>query len=380
MDIAFVSTYNARNVINWSGLGYYISRSLEDNGNNLQYVGELPNSINVFNFLKKAFYSKILNKKFDLERTVARAKGYSENVANRLKGANFDCVFSPGTIPIAFLKTDRPKVSYTDATFACMLNYYEPASMWSPDMIRQGHEIEKQALESSALAIYSSDWAAESAIQFYGISPTKVKVVPFGANFNEEYSELEVKDFIAKRNDQTLKILFNGVNYIRKGGDLVVAAVQELQSRGLKVELHFAGLKELPFDKVPDFVVNHGFLKKAIPAERTILEDLYKTSHFLFLPSIAEAFGCVFCEASSFGMPSISRKTGGVPTAIHNGVNGFTLDNSASVHDYADLIYKYFTDKDKYTSLAMSSFHEYKKRLNWKVAGESITTLIKELG
>lgn len=247
-------------------------------------------------------------------------------------------------------------------------------------MIRQGHEIEKQALESSALAVYSSDWAAESAIQYYGISPSKVKVVPFGANFNEEYSESEVKDFIAKRDDKTLKILFNGVNYVRKGGDLVVAAVKELQNRGLKVELHLAGLKELPFDNVPDFVVNHGFLKKAIPAERTILEDLYKTSHFLFLPSIAEAFGCVFCEASSFGMPSISRKTGGVPTAIHDGVNGFTLDNSASINDYADLIYKNFTDKDKYNSLAMSSYQEYKSRLNWNVAGESITTLINELG
>ena len=35
MNIAFVSTYDARNIRNWSGLGYYISKSLEDNNNNL---------------------------------------------------------------------------------------------------------------------------------------------------------------------------------------------------------------------------------------------------------------------------------------------------------------------------------------------------------
>ncbi|MEO5998467.1 MAG: glycosyltransferase family 4 protein [Chitinophagaceae bacterium] len=379
MNIAFVSTYDAHNVSNWSGLGYYISKSLEDNGNNLQYLGNLPRKITLMNFLKKVYYTKIQGKQFLLERTVAMSKGYSAVVANRLSTTKADCVFSPGTLPVAYLKTDLPKVIFTDATFACLLNYYEPSSGLSSDLIRQGHEIEKQCLESCSLAIYSSEWAAQSAIQYYGISPSKVKVVPFGANFNEEYSEAEVHDFVLKRDNHVLKILFNGVNFKRKGGELVFAAVKEMEKRGMKVELHMVGIPVLPIKEVPHFVVNHGFLNKAVLEERALLKSLYQTCHFLFLPSKAEAFGCVFCEASSYGMPSITRETGGVSSAITNGVNGFVLGESATTNDYVDLICNYFLDRRKYNDLAFSSFNEYKSRLNWKSTGASLIELIKQL-
>jgi glycosyltransferase involved in cell wall biosynthesis len=110
-----------------------------------------------------------------------------------------------------------------------------------------------------------------------------------------------------------------------------------------------------------------------------VLEDLYKSCHFLFLPSRAEAFGCVFCEASSFGMPSLSRRTGGVPTAIKQGMNGFILDTNASVSDYVDIIINNFLDKTRYKQLSVSSFLEYKNRLNWQVAGDSLTSYIRQL-
>lgn len=379
MNIAFVSTYDARNVSNWSGLGYYISKSLEDNGNNLKYIGDLGRNVTIKNFLKKIYFTRIQHKKFALERTIAMAKGYSDVVSASLSNKKYDCVFSPGSIPVAYLKTDLPKVIFTDATFACMLNYYEPVSLWSADMIRQGHEIEKHALDSCTLAVYSSEWAAESAVQYYGADPSKVKVVPFGANLHKEYSEAEVRDFVFKKDNQVLKMLFNGVDFLRKGGDLVILAAKELQNRGIKVELHFVGIPNLPIDNQYDFITNHGYLKKAVPEERNILEILYETCHFLFLPSRAEAFGCVFCEASSVGMPSISRKTGGVPTAIRNGINGFALDPSATVNDYVDLISSYFINKEKYIDLSLSSFQEYRTRLNWKIAGESLTQLIEQL-
>jgi glycosyltransferase involved in cell wall biosynthesis len=379
MNIAFVSTYNAGNVSNWSGLGYYISKSLEDNGNKLNYIGDLHRNVTIVNFLKKVYYTRYLNKKFSLERTVAMAKGYSNNVARSLSNKKVDCVFSPGSIPIAYLNTDFPKVIFTDATFACMLNYYEPVATLSSDIIRQGHEIEKQALETCSLAIYSSEWAAQSAIQYYGIEPSKIKVVPFGANLNEEYSETDVLGFINKKDNYILKILFNGVDFVRKGGDLVLSALSKMKSDGLQVELHIVGIPVLPIDKVPEFVTNHGYLKKAVPEQRILLENLYKTCHFLFLPSKAEAFGCVFCEASSFGMPSISRKTGGVTSAITNGINGFALDEFATINDYVDVICHFFFDKKKYTDLSLSSFNEYKNRLNWKSAGASLTELMKQL-
>ena len=379
MNIAFVTTYDAQDIINWSGLGYHISRSLENNGNNLEYIGNLQTKVSPLNFLKKLVYPRLFKKGFPVDRTISTAKNYSLEVSRVLSGKKFDCIFSPGSIPIAYLETKVPKVIYTDATFACMLNYYKSMNNLSPEIIKQGHILEKQALDSCAVAIYASEWARQSALNDYGIDPAKVKVAPFGANLDVHYSKKEVESFINTRERSVLKLLFNGVDWKRKGGDLVISAVEEIKKRGIKVELHVVGIPALPFSKLPDYIVNHGFLRKTVPNEKAKLEALYKSCHFLFLPSEAEAFGIVFCEASSFGMPSVSRKTGGIPSVITDGINGFTLNGTANANDYADLICKYFVDSEKYGQLARSSYNEYETRLNWTSTGKLLSQFMREV-
>ena len=377
MNIAFVTTDNAKSILNWSGLNYYISKSLENCGTRIHYIDDLQQHFNSVNFLKKVFYTQILHQKFPLERTIAAAKAYSGSVAKSLSHNNYDCIFSTGTIPIAYLDAQVPKVFYTDATFACMLNYYPGFHNLSSDTIMQGHQLEKQALASCALAIYSSDWAARSAIRDYGTDPSKVKVVPFGANWDLQYSKEEISGYINRRGVSKLKILFNGVDWKRKGGDLVLSVAGEIKNRGIDVEVHIVGIRQLTVTNLPGYVINHGFLDKSIPEQKDKLENLYKDSHFLFVPSKSEAFGLVFCEASLFGIPSVSRKTGGITSAIREGRNGFTLDENAAVNDYADLICEYFNYHDKYVSLALSSHTEYLQRLNWQTACETLLGLIK---
>ena len=379
MNIAFVTTYDAQDIINWSGLGYHISKSLESSGNKLQYIGNLHTKVSPMNFIKKLVYPRLFNKGFPVDRTISTAKNYSAEVNKSLSGNNYDCIFSPGSIPIAYLETKVPKVFYTDATFACMLNYYKSMNNLSSEIIKQGHILEKQALDSCSLAVYASEWAAQSAIKDYGTDPAKVKVAPFGANLDRQYTKEEVESFINARGKFILKLLFNGVDWKRKGGDVVIAAVEEIKKRGIKVELHVVGIPNLPFSTVPDFIVNHGFLRKAVPNEKMQLENLYKSCHFLFLPSEAEAFGIVFCEASSFGMPSVSRKTGGIPSVITDGRNGFTLNGNSTANDYADIICKYYLDNDKYIQLARSSFDEFQTRLNWNATGELLSGYIREI-
>lgn len=379
MNIAFVTTYDARSVVNWSGLGYHISKSLENTGNKILYIGELHQNISAINFFKKVFYSKIRHQEYPIERTIGTAKAYSKTVARCLSELSYDFVFSPGTIPIAYLNTNVPKVIYTDATFACMLGYYNGFANLSADTIRQGHELEKQALDSCALAIYSSEWAAQSAIHDYSADPAKVKVVPFGSNFEVDYSQEEVKGMLQQRSRSTLKILFNGVDWKRKGGDLVLATVQVLMKRGLQVELHIVGAQQLPFTVLPDYIVHHGYLNKQVPSQEAKLKALYRSCHFLFLPSNAEAFGIVFSEASANGMPSISKETGGITTAIINGKNGYALKPQSNENDYADLISDLFFDVEKYNQLALSSYQQYVTRLNWKTAGKEIMRLMEEI-
>ena len=176
MKIAFVTTYDARNILNWSGSSYYISKSLENQNNDLIYIGNLKRVVAPIDMIKK-INCKIFSKKdFVLDRTIGVSKKYCDQVEEQLRSQLYDCIFSIGSIEMAYLKTRTPKIFYTDATFASMIDYYKGFMNLSPEIIRQGHRIEKQALENCTLAIYSSEWAARSASDFYGIDRSKVSV------------------------------------------------------------------------------------------------------------------------------------------------------------------------------------------------------------
>jgi glycosyltransferase involved in cell wall biosynthesis len=97
------------------------------------------------------------------------------------------------------------------------------------------------------------------------------------------------------------------------------------------------------------------------------------------MPSKAESFGHVFCEASSFGVPSLATNVGGIPTAVRNDVNGRTFSKDAGFEEYCAYISNLFSNYSQYKNLALSSFNEYEVRLNWSVAGRTVKKLLSEL-
>jgi glycosyltransferase involved in cell wall biosynthesis len=377
MNIAYVSTYNARDVQHWSGTGYYIAKALQDQNNEIEYTGELTIRSKRWLKIKELFY-RARGCRYLRDREPGVARSYGAQVGKRIS-AGADVIVSPGTIPIAYLTTKKPKVFYTDATFAGILDFYPAFSNLCPETIKYGNEIEQAALSSCSLAIYSSDWAAQSAISNYEIDVQKVKVVPFGANIecNRTYSDVE--DMIRNRSRSTCRLLFLGVDWERKGGELAVNIMKTLNAAGLKTELHVAGLRSSPFSEWPEHVINHGFISKSSPEGRARIDRLIADSHFLVLPTKAESFGIVFCEANSFGVPNIATLVGGVPTIVKDNVNGMLFPLSAAATDYAGYIYDLFSDYGKYMELALSSFNEYQSRLNWNVTGKRINELIHML-
>lgn len=381
MEIAYVSRFNSVDISNWSGSEYYIAKAIgEMAGNKLHVIAGLEEQLNLWTRIK--FQSNLrIGKRYHLNRSPYVVKQYAEQVAARLVNADSDIIFSPGTMPIAYLKSKQPKVFYTDATFAAMINYYDWYKNLSKQTIKEGIKLDQQAIDSCALAIFSSEWAAQSAIKDYGASPDKVKVVPLGANITVDPSLDEIKkDIETKAQDDVCKILFIGVDWERKGGDTVLKTVELLNNNGIKTELHIIGLNDLaPKIEAMPYVYNHGFFDKSNKIDFSKFEQIIKKSHFLLLPSQAEAYGLVFCEAAAYGVPSIATKTGGITTIIRDNVNGRTFDLNSPTEKYAEYIANIFSNKDEYKKLALSSYQEYKNRLNWNVSGNLISDYLKEL-
>ncbi|MCB4235988.1 glycosyltransferase family 4 protein [Kaistella anthropi] len=94
------------------------------------------------------------------------------------------------------------------------------------------------------------------------------------------------------------------------------------------------------------------------------LKQLLSQSHLLFLPTRAECYGIVYCEASAYGLPSIATATGGVTSIVKDGVNGFALPENAGAEEYAEKIAEILSP-EQLSVLSESSRKRYEEHLTY---------------
>ena len=385
MKIAYVTTYDALDVSQWSGTGAYAAKSLRDAGGDLQFIGPLvsPPRENLLGVrLRERLYCRLLKDRFGAFQSgyePAILRYYAAQVRERIGDSHSDVIFSPGTIPIAYLETDLPVVFWSDATFALMVDYYPGFSHLHPRTIRMGHAYERAALENAALALYSSAWAARSAVRDYGAYPSRVKVVPYGANIDSKNTLSDVVRPLQSRPASACRLLFIGQDWERKGGPQAVRIAEDLRARGIKAELTVVGCTPPDTESLPESVRVLGFISKKTQDGRAMLNQLFAESHFFLLPTVADCTPIVFAEANSFGLPVITTNVGGIPTMVRTGLNGITLSPQAPPEDYGHVIADLFSDPIRYAALVQTSFLEYERRLNWSVAGGTVMRYLRAL-
>ena len=381
MKMAYVTNFDAKTLSNhWSGTGYYIAQSLQKQSIPLDYIGPLEDrlALQVLSKLKSRYY-KYLAKNYIKYINSLILKDYGKQIYKKLESIEADIVFSAGSDSIAYLECNQPIVFWADATFANIIDFYPGYSNLCKESLQNAHLIQSISLQKSQLAIYSSDWAAQTAINYYNADPKKVKVVPFGANIESDHNIDEIKAAIESRPTNKCKLLFLGVDWFRKGGDVALEVAEKLNNSGLKTELTIVGCQPSVDEALPDFVKVLGFIPKSTSEGKKKIYQLIADSHFLILPSIADCTPIVFSEANSLGVPCISRRVGGITTIIKDDLNGKLVDRDSDPMEYCEYIYDIFTNYNQYKQLALSAFNEYESRLNWRVAGQEVRDLLMTL-
>src|SRR6202790_1327896 len=232
LKLAFVSRYGPEDVLGWSGIPYFMEKSFERQGLLIDHIGPLPEKVTPSVVGRKLLYSYILRRRYMRDREPSLLTSHARYVKDHLKHADVDVVFSPSSLPVALLRCNRPIVFWTDSVFAGMVDFYSSFSHLCNRTMQNGHEMERAALQNCALAIYSSHWAAETAIEFYGTNPNKVKVFPFGANIPGGNTRDEVEDFVGRRPRDKCRLLFLGVDWNQKGGDIAIETAAALNRTG----------------------------------------------------------------------------------------------------------------------------------------------------
>ena len=355
----------------WSGTIFKMYESFLTHNIDVEWI-----QVNRFTNLESKFFlaienlhKKIFNRGFNRNHFIAKAFLASKKLQKTLKNSDAEVIFAPTTIAdIAFLKTDKPIIYLNDATFDQLLNYYGGMSGFGWLSKKTTVFIEKLALQKSDFLIFSSNWAAKHAEDFYQIPKDKIEVIKFGSNTTAPDKIVE-KDYSGE-----ITFLFLGVEWERKGGQIALDAIKILRDRNYRVKLQVVGC--IPPVKEAEAMNVIPFLNKNNPEEARQIFNFLQNSHFMFMPTRADCTPISFCEAASYGLPVISTDTGGVAAVVEPGETGILLPLNASAEQYADEIEILLQNPEQIRALSQNAREKYEKELNWSVWGEKMSKII----
>jgi glycosyltransferase involved in cell wall biosynthesis len=379
LNVAYVTTFDPSDVLMWSGIGRNAAEAVSHENTSLWQVGPLNFSESQLCKLRRRFHRYALQQWYDPERDPQVAKHFAAQVDEFVNARSPACILSLGTIPIAFCQCSIPVAIWVDATLPALLESYPGYKNVAQATIRADRHLEQRAFDRCSLAMFASDWAAESAMNHFGLDRAKIHIVPFGANLHSIPNDAEVHHSIQMRYGSPWRLIFLGVEWGRKGGFIAWQAAHYLNQQGFPTELHVVGCDPPAELKTAPWLISHGFLRKDRPAELAKLNELISSAHFLILPARAECFGIVFAEASAFGVPSLATDVCGIPNAVRNGRNGQLFPVTAEPRDYAEFLRSSLQDWPGYCELAANARAEFRQRLDWKVIGESVRKLLRDM-
>ncbi|PZE65402.1 glycosyltransferase family 4 protein [Curtobacterium sp. MCBD17_021] len=155
------------------------------------------------------------------------------------------------------------------------------------------------------------DQVRTEVINAYGQPAAKVITLGGGARRSTETKSRKAPK--AALRDGLKTILFVGVDFERKGGDVLLSAFRRLRESDT-VELIIAGCAP----RAPEPGVRYvGFV-----SERPSMDRLYQDAHVFCLPSRFEPFGLVVHEAMAFAVPCVVSDRGALPGLVLDGEAG----------------------------------------------------------
>jgi len=375
--IAYLTSDDPKDRNKSSGVYYYQSKALENHCGTVHLLGPVDSLL--IKIIRKFIngLNRILKYKINHFHSKTIALIYGGLFERRLKNLQgLDFIFAEkASCEIAYLKTSIPIVYSTDATFKSLLNYYPGYTHLSKHSIQRGNLIEQRAINNAKHIICSSGWAGKSVNLDYGFPHDSINIIPRGANID---NIVEWELVFARKKSDTCRLLFIGKEWERKGYETAYQTMDYIRASGLDVKLTVVGFTP-PLALMDTDVEVISYIDKNTKEGMELFTKVMTETDFFILPTWAECLGIVFCEASSYGLISITRNTGGVSEVVKDGVNGFVLDYNSTPKDFGDKIIKVYNDNELYYSMIVSSREYFEERLNWEVWGAEMKKVFDKL-
>lgn len=204
-------------------------------------------------------------------------------------------------------------------------------------------------------------WLARDLVDRCGIPQSKVYPVGGGINLDGK-----LVDYTGKQGN---KILFVGRDFVRKGGEMTFKAFIELKKKMADVELYVAGPANNPY---PQGTEGYHYMGDCSHEE---LSALFNKCDIFVMPSYFEAYGLVFIEALTYGLPCIGRNVYEMPYFIEDGKTGLLLHDD-DVHGLADMMFRLLKDKS-FSDNVRSRKDRYIREYSWDTVAKRILSAMK---
>lgn len=168
--------------------------------------------------------------------------------------------------------------------------------------------LNRRLFQGAAWVLPWSHWVRDSLIHEYGVAPHRIRVIPPGVDLTRWQPRRE-------RRPGPFRILFVGGDFARKGGPVLLEAVQRLT---VPVETHLVTRSAVV--PAPGVYVYHDLT----PNSPRLIE-LYQQADVFVFPTQAEAFGIATVEAIACGVPIITTAVGGLTDIVQDGINGLIV-------------------------------------------------------
>lgn len=319
----------------------------------------------------KKLYSRMTGKKY-LKWDASTAWRASRAVNSAAREYQPDIVFSLFPPLLAAYNGTVPCIFNTDTTFQ---GWQEGGANFGELALKFLVWQERRAVHKSALVITFSEWCKHELVYRHAINPDKVVVLPMPAAlplYVVPPPEVVLQD---RRLDLPLRLLVVGRDYQRKGIDVGLEIMRQLNAQGIPTQLTVCGASGEQGENV-QFV---GPFRKSVPTELEQYVNLYRQAHFLIHPARFDPSPIVPAEAAAFGVPTITNDTGGIATSCAHDVSGYVLPKGSPAGEYVRVVQHYLAHPEQYTALCRTARERYDREQNWLTAGQQVASIIQNV-
>jgi glycosyltransferase involved in cell wall biosynthesis len=220
--------------------------------------------------------------------------------------------------------------------------------------------LERRAYQQAAVIFTRSEYAARSVRDDYGIDPGKIVVAHAGVN-------IPLPDVDSLSRQREPRALFIGSDFLRKGGDIVLAAWPRVLERLPEARLTIIGDPVGPLPQGVDVLGGRWDPSR-------VIRELQRAQLFV-MPSRCETWGDVFLEAMAHGVPCVGSANDAIPEIIQDGFTGYIVADE-DVAGLADRMSALLANPGLAAHLGLAGRRRVEERFTWQeIIGRMLPTL-----